>query len=237
MMRRSPIEVIAALAKNLRGPNGKEIKLESEFMATVLEHLEASKDIRAGRWSAKGVEWLNQHHFLTAKPMVYLVNLNEKSYKKKTGKWLPKIAEYVTARGCDEKLIPFSVAFETKVFEEELNGGLEAKKKFMKAAGARTCLPRIIHSGYDALDLVHFFTSGKDEVKCWTIRRGCLAPQAAGTIHTDFEKGFICAGVTAYEDFKTCGTEQKAKAEGKTRQQGKGYEVLDGDMILFKFNN
>ena len=231
-------KAVEALGKNIRGPNGKEIKAEQDFMKKVLKHLEEDKkDVRAGQWNSKEIEWLNKHYFLTAKPMIYLVNLNKNSYKKKTGKWLPKIAEYVEARGCGEKLIPMSVAFETKIFEEELNGGLAAKQAFIKAQGARGCLPRIIHAGYDALDLVHYFTSGKDEVKCWTIRRGTLAPQAAGVIHTDFEKGFICAEVTAFEDFKKCGTEQKAKAEGKTRQQGKTYEVLDGDMILFKFNN
>merc|ERR1711966_393826 len=90
--------------------------------------------------------------------------------------------------------------------------------------------------GYKALQLLYFFTAGADEVKAWTIRRGYKAPQAAGVIHTDFERGFICAEVMAYEDLKTLGNEGAVKAAGKWRQEGKTYEVADGDVINFKFN-
>jgi len=84
--------------------------------------------------------------------------------------------------------------------------------------------------------LIYFFTAGKDEVRCWTIRNGTKAPQAAGVIHTDFEKGFICAEVMKYEDYREAGSETNAKAAGKYLQQGKNYSVLDGDIIFFKFN-
>ena len=90
--------------------------------------------------------------------------------------------------------------------------------------------------GYSALNLVHFFTAGADEVKCWTIRKGTLAPQAAGVIHTDFEKGFICAEVMTYEDLVEHGSESDVKANGKYLQKGKNYVVQDADIILFKFN-
>jgi obg-like ATPase 1 len=97
-------------------------------------------------------------------------------------------------------------------------------------------LPKIIKAGYQALHLIYFFTAGEDEVKCWTIRKGTLAPQAAGTIHSDFEKGFICAEVMKYDELKEYGSESALKAAGKYRQQGKNYVVEDGDIILFKFN-
>jgi len=84
--------------------------------------------------------------------------------------------------------------------------------------------------------LIHFFTSGSDEVKCWTIRNGTKAPQAAGVIHTDFEKGFICAEVMKFDDFKELGTELAVKTAGKYRQEGKTYQVCDGDIIFFRFN-
>ena len=90
--------------------------------------------------------------------------------------------------------------------------------------------------GYNALDLIHFFTSGEDEVRCWTIRRGTKAPQAAGVIHTDFEHGFICAEVMKYSDLVELETEAAVKAEGKYLQKGKEYLVEDGDIIYFKFN-
>jgi hypothetical protein len=95
---------------------------------------------------------------------------------------------------------------------------------------ARRC-----RAGFAAIQLIYFFTAGEDEVKCWTLRKGMKAPQAAGTIHTDFEKGFICAEVMAFEELKEAGTESAVKAKGRYRQEGKMYVVADGDVILFKF--
>ena len=97
-------------------------------------------------------------------------------------------------------------------------------------------LPRVLKQGYKALRLIHFFTGGKDEVKAWTMKQGRLAPQAAGCIHTDFEKGFIMAEVQAFEDLKELGTEEAVKKAGKLHQKGKTYEVQDGDLMFFKFN-
>lgn len=91
-------------------------------------------------------------------------------------------------------------------------------------------------TGYHALGLVHFFTCGRDEVKGWTIKRGKLAPQAAGVIHTDFERGFIKAEVQQYDDLHELGSEEAVKKAGKLRSQGKNYEVVDGDIMFFKFN-
>lgn len=99
-----------------------------------------------------------------------------------------------------------------------------------------SALDKIIVAGYRALQLIYFFTSGKDEVKAWTIQKGTKAPQAAGRIHTDFEKGFIMAEVMKFDDFKEEGSEAACKAAGKYRQQGRNYVVEDGDIILFKFN-
>ena len=98
-------------------------------------------------------------------------------------------------------------------------------------------IDRIIKAGYKNLQLIHFFTAGADEVKCWTLRDGCKAPQAAGVIHTDFEKGFICAEVMLYDQWleNNC-SEADCKAAGLYRQQGKEYVVNDGDIIFFKFN-
>merc|ERR1712050_245210 len=100
----------------------------------------------------------------------------------------------------------------------------------------QSILPKIIKSGFSALQLQYFFTAGKDEVKAWTIQKGTKAPQAAGKIHTDFEKGFIMAEVMKFADFKEAGSEAAAKAAGKYRQQGRNYVVEDGDIIFFKFN-
>mgnify|MGYP002712494523 CR=1 FL=1 len=102
--------------------------------------------------------------------------------------------------------------------------------------GATTQLPKIITTGFKALQLEYFFTAGADEVRAWTIQKGTKAPQAAGKIHTDFEKGFIMAEVMGFDDFKELGSEAACRAGGKYRQQGKTYVVQDGDIIFFKFN-
>ena len=97
-------------------------------------------------------------------------------------------------------------------------------------------ISKIIKTGYETLSLIHFFTCGKDEVRCWTVKKGSKAPVAAGVIHTDFELGFICAEVMKYEDFVKHGNENDVKKEGKYKQNGREYVVEDGDIIFFKFN-
>lgn len=97
-------------------------------------------------------------------------------------------------------------------------------------------IPKVIKTGYEILNLINFFTCGKDEVRSWTIRKGSKAPQAAGVIHTDFEKGFICAETMTYDDFVELGSESAVKSEGKYKMHGKEYVVQDGDIIFFKFN-
>jgi len=165
---------------------------------------------------------LNTHRFITAKQVVYLVNLCEEDFLKKSNKWLKKIKEFIDANVPGE-IIPYSASYEKDHLDD-------------KDENKRTMVPKIIKAGYNALDLVYFFTAGHDEVRAWTIRKNSKAPQAAGTIHTDFEKGFICAEVMKYADFVEYGSENAVKAEGKYRQQGKEYVVEDGDIILYRFN-
>jgi obg-like ATPase 1 len=105
-----------------------------------------------------------------------------------------------------------------------------------KKHGVMSMISKIIKTGFAAIHLIYFFTAGPDEVKCWQIRRGSKAPQAAGAIHTDFERGFICAEVMTFDDLKEAGNETAVKAAGKLRQQGKEYVVQDGDIIHFRFN-
>merc|ERR1712099_129101 len=106
----------------------------------------------------------------------------------------------------------------------------------VKAAGGYRQQDKIVVQGYKALQLQYFFTAGPDEVKAWTIQKGSKAPQAAGRIHTDFEKGFIMAEVMKFDEYKEQGSEAAVKAAGGYRQQGKNYTVMDGDIIFFKFN-
>lgn len=193
---------------------------------------EEKKHVRFGNWDAKEIEVLNKHLLLTSKPVIYLVNLSEKDYIRKKNKWLAKIKEWVDANDIGATIIPLSGELESKLLDMDP----EESEKYLKEAKTQSALAKIITTGFKALQLQYFFTAGKDEVKAWTILKGTKAPQAAGKIHTDFEKGFIMAEVMKFDDFKEHGSEAAAKAAGKYKQEGKNYVVNDGDIIFFKFN-
>jgi len=211
----------------------KQKKFEYDTLIKVRDLLETKKrHVRFEPWNEKEIEILNQYLFLTSKPMIYLVNLSEEEYIKKKNKWLAKIKAWVDEHDPGASIIPFSGAFEFKLVEMPD----DEMQVFLKEKKVTSALEKIIKTGYKALQLEYFFTVGKDEVRAWTIQKGTKAPQAAGRIHGDFEKGFIMAEVMKFNDFKAEGSEAAAKAAGKYRQQGRLYIVEDGDIIQFKFN-
>ncbi|GMT00393.1 hypothetical protein PENTCL1PPCAC_22567 [Pristionchus entomophagus] len=213
--------------------NDKTKKVEYDTLKKVQTMLtEEKKPLRLEHWNEKEIEALNKHLLLTSKPIVYLVNLTEKDFIRKKNKWLPKIKEWIDKNDPGAVLIPFSGVFESKLVDMPD----DERAKFLKENEVSSNLDKIVHTGYKALQLEYFFTAGADEVKAWTIQKGTKAPQAAGRIHTDFEKGFIMAEVFKVADLIELGDETKVKAGGKYRQQGKTYVVEDGDVILFKFN-
>jgi len=220
--------------KKCKRGNDKALKEELAIIEKCLKLLdEDKKHLRFIKdWSANEVEVLNKHLPLTAKPMLYLVNLTEKDIIRKKNKWLVKIKQWIDENDPGAQLIPFSAALEQKKFDD----GAEAFTKFCEENKVASVLPKIIKSGFTMLQLQYFFTGGSDEVKAWTIQKGTKAPGAAGKIHTDFEKGFIMAEVMKFDDFKEHGSEVACKAAGKYKQEGKQYVVHDGDIIFFKFN-
>jgi len=177
------------------------------------------------------VEVINPLFLLTAKPVVYLVNLSEKDYIRKKNKHLPKVAEWIKEHAQGDPIIPLSVSFEERLtrFETDAEVLEECKK-----VGADSALPKIILQMRKVLNLGSFFTVGADEVRQWTIRNGTKAPQAAGVIHTDFEKTFIQAIVYNFTVLKELGDEAEVKAKGKMMTKGKDYVVEDGDILLIK---
>ncbi|KAJ3315432.1 hypothetical protein HDV04_002974 [Boothiomyces sp. JEL0838] len=218
----------------------KEKKENFEVMLKVQKWIcEDKKDLREGNWTAKEVEIINTWFLITAKPVVYLVNLSEKDYARKKNKWLPKIKAWIDENHPGDVMIPFSGIIESRLSEMET---AEEKEEYLKGLKAKydpptpvnSVLPKIVVSGYQALSLQYFFTGGPDEVRAWTIRKGYKAPQAAGTIHSDFEKAFIMAEVMTFDDLKAAGSEAAVKAAGKYMSKGKDYVVQDGDIIYFK---
>jgi len=186
-------------------------------MNEVTEMLNAGKMVKEKEWSAKEVDFLNKHLFLTSKPTVFLVNIGAAEYVKKQNKWLPKIAAYLKEHKAGP-MVPYSADYEQQVVDG--SGTTEdraAQAEHAKTMGAEQMIDKIIKIGYKRLQLIHFFTSGEDEVKCWTVRDGSKAPQAAGVIHTDFEKGFICAEIMKYDDWAEQGSTQACKDAGVYR--------------------
>jgi obg-like ATPase 1 len=220
------------LAARMKRKKEKKDEEELECIQRAEALMKEGKFVKDGDWSAKDVEFLNNHLFLTSKPVIYLVNIGGIQYVKKQNQWLPKLQEYLKT-SVPGPMIPYSAEFETQVVDA---GKDDKEAQAAKAAelGGVSMIDRIIRAGYKNLALVHFFTAGADEVRQWTVREGSKAPQAGAVIHTDFEKFFICAEQMHYDSLVEKGNEAEVKAAGLYRQQGKDYVVVDGDILYFK---
>ena len=175
---------------------------------------------------------LTELQLLTAKPVVYVCNVEEAAAA--TGnEQSARVGAKAEAEGAACVVISAAVEAEVAQLDDP-----DERAEFLAALGlAETGLARVIRAGYDLLGLITFFTAGPKEARAWTVPQGAKAPQAAGVIHTDFETGFIRAETIAYDDFVALGGEQPAKEAGKMRLEGKDYEVHDGDVMLFRFAN
>jgi GTP-binding protein YchF len=221
---------VARLGKQIRGD--KSLQPSLDIAQALLDHLGKGKmavEFEDHKTDA-AVLMFRECPLLTDKKMIYCCNVDEAGLQGDSEAFL-KIREHATQRGCDTVKICAKM-------EEDLNGMTEPERlEFLKEYKVvESGLDQIVHTGYHALGLISFLTSGPKEVRAWTIRRGWKAPQAAGVIHTDFERGFIRAQVIAYKDFVEYGGESACKAKGLLRLEGKEYEVQDGDVIEFLFN-
>ncbi|MES1914870.1 MAG: hypothetical protein MHM6MM_006898 [Cercozoa sp. M6MM] len=225
---------IPLLERVVRGnPNNKQAKDEVAMAQVLLEHLESGKDARANAWNAKEIEFINTLQLLTAKPVVYLVNLSKKNWAAgRAPRWVGEIKQWVEQRSPGSPVIPYCANYEKEAHEHE--GGVAAYCEEM--GGAPSMLGKIIWAGYRALQLINYFTGSAKEVRAWTIREGTTAKKAAGVIHSDIEHGFIAAEIMAFDDFKELGNETAVRSAGKQRTQGRDYIMKDGDMVLFKHN-
>lgn len=228
--------IVAELEKNASRTKNRQMQVELDVMKNVLDHLSEKKLwVSKGSWKANEIEFLNTRTFLTAKPVVYLVNMAEKDYITGKNKWIADIEKWVSET-CPGPIIQYSATVEAKLadLEQEDEKAECLKKLGRKGDRLKSEVASIIETGYSELQLIHFFTCGEDEVKCWTIREGTKAPQAAGTIHTDFENLFISAEVYRYSDLKELGNEPAVKSAGKVHMKGKEYTVADGDILFFR---
>ena len=210
--------------------NDKEAKAKHAFMQKVQAHVGDGNSARSLELNNENEQaWMKELHLITAKPTLYIANVNEDGFD--NNPFLDKVREYAEKENAD--VVPVCASIEADIAELDADEAAE----FLQEMGLEEPgLDRVIHAGYHLLHLQTYFTAGVQEVRAWTIRVGDTAPQAAGKIHTDFEKGFIRAEVMAFEDFIACNGEQGCKDAGKWRLEGKEYIMHEGDIVHFRFN-
>jgi hypothetical protein len=207
----------------------KDAIRQRDLLKRVREHLDAGKPVRTLAMDATERPLLHELHLITLKPLMYVANVAENGFK--GNPYLDAVQKRADEEGAD--VVPVCAAIESEIAELEPAD----RQAFLEELGLHEPgLDRVIRAAYHLLGLLTFFTAGVKEVRAWTTHVGALAPQAAGEIHTDFEKGFIRAEVIAYNDFIACKGEQGAKEAGKMRLEGKEYVVREGDVMHFRFN-
>ena len=211
----------------------KRLAREAALLTELLAHLNEGKRARTFTDDAEDLALIAQSDLLTLKKTIYVANLAENEINEPDGnRHFLAVKELAAAEG--SQCLPICAKLEADIAELDAP---DEKAMFMEELGvAESGLDRLIKSSYALLGLISFLTAGSDECRAWTIKRGTKAPQAAGKIHTDFERGFIRAEVIAFEDMKACGTMVNAKAKGLVRSEGKEYVMKDGDIVNFLFN-
>lgn len=211
----------------------KKYLIEIDFLERLKAHLENGKSARAFDFTDDERELIKSTPLLSAKPVIYAANLCEDDFVNN----IDTNKNYNSVKALAEEehsaVLPICAQIEAEISDMED----EEKAMFLGELGLEVSgLNRIIKEGYALLGLISYLTAGKQEVRAWTITKGTKAPQAAGKIHTDFEKGFIRAEVISFDDLMNCGTMAAAKEKGLVRLEGKEYVMQDGDIVLFRFN-
>jgi len=207
----------------------KEALARLEIAERVAAGLDKGLPVRAQGLSADSLALLRDLHLLTAKPLIYIANVAEDGFR--GNPLLAQVEAHASTEGA--QVVPVCAALEAEIAQLEA----AERDEFLADLGLpEPGLDRVVRAAYRLLNLQTFFTAGPKEVRAWTVRRGATAPQAAGAIHTDFERGFIRAEVIAYDDFVAQGGEQGAKDAGKWRLEGKEYVMNEGDVVHFRFN-
>ena len=218
--------------KAAKGGDKRFLK-EAELFTDLLAHLNQGKLARTFECSEEDMALIATSDLLTLKKTIYVANLAENEVNDpESSRHYLAVKQLADAEG--SQIIPICAKLEADIAELD---DPDEKAMFMEELGVKESgLDRLIRSSYTLLGLISFLTAGSDECRAWTIKKGTKAPQAAGKIHTDFERGFIRAEVIAFEDMKACGTMAAAKAKGLVRSEGKDYVMKDGDIVNFLFN-
>ncbi|MBO7396380.1 MAG: redox-regulated ATPase YchF [Ruminococcus sp.] len=231
----SDIEMVdRRIDRALKAAKGdKKYLAEADFLKRLKAHLEEGRSARGFDFTDEERELIKSTPLLSAKPVIYAANLSEDDFANN----IETNENYQQVRRLAEEehsaVLPICAQTEAEIAEMDEDD----KKMFLAELGLEVSgLNRIIKEGYALLGLISYLTAGKPEVRAWTIKKGTKAPQAAGKIHTDFEKGFIRAEVISFDDLMACGSMAAAKEKGLVRLEGKEYVMQDGDIVLFRFN-
>ena len=211
----------------------KKYQVESELLKKILTCLESEKPVRSLEFNEEEKKYVDGLFLITSKPVIYAANISENDIAKDISEipFAKKVQDYAVSDGSETLII--SAKTEEEISELEP----DEQQMFLEDLGlTESGLNRLVKASYRLLGLISYLTAGEPETRAWTIKDGTKAPQAAGKIHTDFEKGFIRAEVVDWEVLLECGNYTKAKELGKVRSEGKDYVMKDGDVVLFRFN-
>lgn len=211
----------------------KTLAVEVSFLERLVKEMEQGKTARACEISDEEKEYLKDVALLTIKPVIYACNMGENDFVDgiDNNKFYNIVKEIAAQEGAET--FPICAEMEAQIAELDA----DEKEMFLEDMGLeKSGLDRLIKKSYSLLGLISYLTAGKPEVRAWTIKKGTKAPQAAGKIHTDFERGFIRAEVVSFDDLMACGSMTVAKEKGLVRSEGKDYVMNDGDIVLFRFN-
>ncbi|MEZ0536924.1 redox-regulated ATPase YchF [Caldicellulosiruptoraceae bacterium PP1] len=211
--------------------NDKRAQRELEILEEIQKTLESGKMARSLKFEdEEDIKFVQSLNLLTTKPTIYAANISEDEINSEN-KYVAQVREYASKEGSEVVVICAKIEEEIAALSDD------EKEEFLKELGIeKSGLDKLIQSSYSLLGLISYLTAGPQEVRAWTIKRGTKAPQAAGKIHTDFEKGFIRAEVVKFETLVECGGFNEAKEKGLVRSEGKDYVMQDGDVVIFRFN-
>lgn len=231
----SDLEIVDArigrIEKKATQTKDKDLLKELDILKRIKNGLEENIPVRRLDISEDDMKIINSFRLITAKPIIYMANISEEDLVNDRNIYVDKIREYAKAENA--KLITVSAKIEEEL--SELDD--EERDMFLSDLGVSSGgLDKLIQATYSLLGLATYFTAGKDEVRAWTFKKGMKAPECAGIIHTDFEKGFIRAEVMSYDDLEKYGDEKKVREAGRVRLEGKEYLMQDGDICYFRFN-
>lgn len=225
-------KILEKNSKLVKQTGDKSLLLGVNMLSKIKDALEVGKQARCLDFNDEEEKLLKNFSLLTAKPVIYVANISEDDIGKEECGYVKKVREIADKEGA--KVVVLSA----KIEEEIVGLDKDERDMFKQELGIeQSGLEKLVVASYDLLGLMSYLTAGEKEVRAWTITKGTKAPQAAGKIHSDFEKGFIKAEVVSYDDLVEAGSFLKAKEKGKVRIEGKEYVIQDGDVVLFRFNN